>query len=160
MKGESRGAQPLWQESEGVPQNFFLLPPSYQEAGQGHWGSPEGHSLFGRGLGVSPRASISSPFLEGRGPGGWSELPLRTRSPNPTYRTPPHPRLPRRRLLAMTGVGAGWGPRGMHFGAGYARPVTQGNGIRRGKAGTRTVPACRSVLVYSTFISGKNFWAL
>ena len=31
--GESRGAQPLWQESEGVPQNFFLFPPSFQEGG-------------------------------------------------------------------------------------------------------------------------------
>ncbi len=34
-------------------------------------GSPEGCNPFGRGLGVSPRTSYYSPFLEGRGLGGW-----------------------------------------------------------------------------------------
>ena len=33
VRGESRGAQPLWQGSGGVPQNFFLFPPSFQEGG-------------------------------------------------------------------------------------------------------------------------------
>ena len=75
VRGESRGAQPLWQGSGGVPQ----------------------------------RALCSSPFLPGRGLGGWSEPPLRPHSPKPKYRPPPLPRLPRRRLLAMT---AGGGDRG------------------------------------------------
>ncbi len=48
VRGESRGAQPLWQGSGGVPQRSFI---SATTCG----GSPEGHSLFGRGLGVSPR---------------------------------------------------------------------------------------------------------
>ena len=124
--GESRGAQPLWQGSGGVPQRSLI---STTTCG----GSPEGHSLFGRGLRVSPRdplflllragesrgaqplwqgsvgvpqrSFISAPFLPGRGPGEWSEPPLKPHAPKPKYRraTPPHPRLPRRSLLAMTG---------------------------------------------------------
>ncbi len=34
-------------------------------------GSPEGCNPFGRGLGVSPSTSYYSPFLPGRGLGGW-----------------------------------------------------------------------------------------
>ena len=75
VRGESRGAQPLWQGSGGVPQRslFLLLRAGGVQRGTaslaGVWGcppeifistttcggSPEGHSLFGRGLGVSPR---------------------------------------------------------------------------------------------------------
>ena len=129
--GESRGAYPLWQGSGGVPQDFLLFPPSFQEGGQGagpspiieaqppQAGSPEGHNPFGRRHGGVPQhmqagspegcnptgrrhggcepqhmqagspegcnpfgrryggcASITyfslySPFLPGRGPGGW-----------------------------------------------------------------------------------------
>ncbi len=73
--------------------------------------SPEGHSLFGSGLGVSrvPKGESRGaqphwqavwrmclhkpasflycpPFLEGRGPGGWSEPPLRQQSRKPESR--------------------------------------------------------------------------
>ena len=50
---------------------------------------------------------FSSSFLKVRGPGGWSMPPLRPHDPKPKYRTPSHPRLPRRGLLAMTGVRGG-----------------------------------------------------
>ena len=73
--GESRGAQPLWQGSGGVPQRslFLLLHAGGVQRGTaalaGVWGcppeifistttcggSPEGHSRFGRGLGDTPR---------------------------------------------------------------------------------------------------------
>ena len=83
--------QPLWQGSGGVPQDFLLFPlPSRKgvrgmvrasiEAQPPQAGSPEGCNPFGRGLGVSPRTSYYSPFLSGRGSGGWSEPQLK-RSP-------------------------------------------------------------------------------
>ncbi len=33
LSGESRGVHPLWQKSEGVPQNLSLFPPSFEEGG-------------------------------------------------------------------------------------------------------------------------------
>ncbi len=74
-RGESRGAQPLWQGSGGVPQRSSISAttcggsPEGTASLAGVWGcppeilyfyyycggSPEGHSRFGRGLGVSPR---------------------------------------------------------------------------------------------------------
>ena len=112
--GECRGVQPRCQGSGGVPQsfNFFPLPPrkwargmvcAITETKRDRAGSAEGRSPAARGLGVSPSALIASPFLEGRGLGGWCVPLLRQHSPKPKYGTPPDPRLPRCRLLAMTG---------------------------------------------------------
>ena len=68
-------------------------------------GSPEGCNPFGRGLGVSPRTSYYSPFLKGRGSGGWC-TPLLRRSPESREcsRTRPHPRLLRRSTPRKDGV--------------------------------------------------------
>ena len=92
--GESRGAQPHWQAVWGVWQRkppgmedvrrFFTFP--LRESGE----SRGEHYPSGRRYGgcASIDSSLFSPFLEGRGPGGW-----------------PHPRLPRRKLLAILAGG-------------------------------------------------------
>ena len=58
-KGESRGVQPLWQGSGGVPQDFLLF---LKGRGPGGFLRRKGvqRGTPGRGLGVSPRT-----------PGGW-----------------------------------------------------------------------------------------
>ena len=69
---------------------FFTFPPSWKEGGQGdgalpHYGaykrgSPEGSTPLAGGMeDVPPYTTILyfSPFLEGRGPGGWSAPALR-----------------------------------------------------------------------------------
>ena len=70
-------AQPSGRGTGGVPQYFFLLPllprhcePAKQSGAAGKRES-RGRSHLAGELGVSPRPFSYSPFLSGRGPGGW-----------------------------------------------------------------------------------------
>ena len=56
-------------------------------------GSPEGAALWQESGGVPQRPLLSSPFLPGRGPGGWSEPPLRQHSPKRENSAPPPPQI-------------------------------------------------------------------
>ena len=66
--GSPEGCNPTGRSSEGVPQRMQA-------------GSPEGCNLSGRrngGCASINSSSLLSPFLPGRGPGGWSEHPAPT----------------------------------------------------------------------------------
>ncbi len=92
-RGVQRGA-PLWQEVWRMCLHtllFFTFPPSWKEGGQGdgavpHYGaykrgSPEGSTPTGRrsgGCASINDTSLLSPFLEGRGSGGWCGPALRS----------------------------------------------------------------------------------
>ncbi len=79
--GSPEGRSPFGRGSGGVPQSALSPRSSQLRHPLLTAGIQRGAAPLAGGLGVSPRVHNFSPFLPGRGPGGWCDQPLRRSLP-------------------------------------------------------------------------------